>query len=269
MARSEYRRCPPRPAAPVGRPGSDRVRGQPHRHIAAANEGLIVGRPVRNAVLRLIPGMNLRLHPCSVAPAETRRAGQTAPPAEGLSCNNDPPADRVVVIRGLAAPPSLSGLRARSDRSGPLVGGAVRTQQPDRPRKGGPLLQPSPRGQAHLRKAREPARAVRRWSTYFTPLSTLPHRPEPDRAWRGARREASSTCSRDDPRSADAQSTEARRSPQLMIVHADCPYRQLSGTPPKCRTRPLVEIADPEQGVSQPLVAVGIGHGPARRRSRV
>ena len=32
--------------------------------------------------------MNLRLHPCSVAPAETRRAGQTAPPAEGLSCNN-------------------------------------------------------------------------------------------------------------------------------------------------------------------------------------
>ena len=32
--------------------------------------------------------MNLRLHPCSVTPAETRRAGQTAPPAEGLSCNN-------------------------------------------------------------------------------------------------------------------------------------------------------------------------------------
>ena len=35
------------------RPGSDRFRGQPHRHIAASNEGLIVGRPVRNAVLRL------------------------------------------------------------------------------------------------------------------------------------------------------------------------------------------------------------------------
>ena len=32
--------------------------------------------------------MNLRLHPCSVAPAEARRAGQTAPRAEGLSCNN-------------------------------------------------------------------------------------------------------------------------------------------------------------------------------------
>ena len=32
--------------------------------------------------------MNLRLHPCSVAPAETKRASQTTPPAEGLSCNN-------------------------------------------------------------------------------------------------------------------------------------------------------------------------------------
>ena len=73
---------PTPPAAPAGRPGSDRVRGQPHRHIAAANEGLIVGRPIRNAILRLVRGMDLRLHPCSVAPAETRRAGQTAPPAD-------------------------------------------------------------------------------------------------------------------------------------------------------------------------------------------
>ena len=84
-------RVPPLPtplAAPAGRPGSDRFRGHPHRHIAAVNEGPIAGRPVRNAVLRLIRGMNLRLHPCSVAPAETRRAGQTALPAEGLSCNN-------------------------------------------------------------------------------------------------------------------------------------------------------------------------------------
>ena len=79
---------PTPPAAPAGRPGSDRFRGQPHRHIAAPNEGPIVGRPIRHAVLRLIRGMNLRLHPCSVAPAETRRAGQTAPPAEGLLCNN-------------------------------------------------------------------------------------------------------------------------------------------------------------------------------------
>ena len=55
---------PTPPAAPAGRPGNDRFRGQPHRHIAASNEGPVVGRLVRNAVLRLIPGMNLRLHPC-------------------------------------------------------------------------------------------------------------------------------------------------------------------------------------------------------------
>ena len=78
----------PPPMMDLYRPGSDRLRGQPHRHIAATNEGPVVGRPIRNAVLRLIRGMNLRLHPCSVAPAETRRAGQTAPPAEDLSCNN-------------------------------------------------------------------------------------------------------------------------------------------------------------------------------------
>ena len=42
---------PAPPAAPAGRPGSDRLRGQPQRHIAASNEGLIVGWPVRNAVL--------------------------------------------------------------------------------------------------------------------------------------------------------------------------------------------------------------------------
>ena len=39
MARSEYRRCPPPPAAPAGRPGSDRFRGQPQCHIATSNEG--------------------------------------------------------------------------------------------------------------------------------------------------------------------------------------------------------------------------------------
>ena len=61
---------PTPPAAPAGRPGSDRLRCQPQRHIAASNESLIVGRPVRNAVLRLIRGMDLRLHPCSVTPAE-------------------------------------------------------------------------------------------------------------------------------------------------------------------------------------------------------
>ena len=54
-------------------------------HIAASNEGLIVGRPVRNAVLHLVRGMDLRLHPCSVAPAEGHE--KSAPPA-GSSCNN-------------------------------------------------------------------------------------------------------------------------------------------------------------------------------------
>ena len=39
---------PAPPAAPAGCPGSDRFRGHPHRHIAAANEGPIVGRPIRN-----------------------------------------------------------------------------------------------------------------------------------------------------------------------------------------------------------------------------
>ena len=32
--------------------------------------GPVVGRPVRHAIFRLVRGMDLRLHPCSVAPAE-------------------------------------------------------------------------------------------------------------------------------------------------------------------------------------------------------
>ena len=77
------------PAAPAGCPGSDRLRGQPHRHIAASNKGLIVGRPVRNAVLRLRRGMDLRLHPCSVAPAEGHeKCGPNRPTPTGYSCNN-------------------------------------------------------------------------------------------------------------------------------------------------------------------------------------
>ena len=85
-------RVPPLPAPPAalaGRPGSDRFRRHPHRHIAAANEGLIVGRPIRNAILRLIRGMNLRLHPCSVAPAEgPKKCGPRRPTRSGYSCNN-------------------------------------------------------------------------------------------------------------------------------------------------------------------------------------
>ena len=75
--------------ATAGRPGSDRFRGHPHRHIAASNEGLIVGRPVRHPILRLIPGMNLRLHPRSVAPAEgPEKCGPRRPTRSGYSCNN-------------------------------------------------------------------------------------------------------------------------------------------------------------------------------------
>ena len=91
MARSEYRRCPPRLPLRRGVQAAIAIRGQPHRHIAAANEGLIVGRPVRNAVLRLIRGMDLRLHPCSVDPAEDHeKCGPNRPTAES-SCNNAGP----------------------------------------------------------------------------------------------------------------------------------------------------------------------------------
>ena len=82
---------PAPPATPAGRPGSDRFRGHPHRHIAASNEGLIVGRPVRHPILRLIPGMNLRLHPRSVAPAEgPEKCGPRRPTRSRYSCNNAP-----------------------------------------------------------------------------------------------------------------------------------------------------------------------------------
>ena len=69
-------------------------------HIAAANEGLVVGRPVRHAIFRLVRGMDLRLHPCSVAPAEGHEKGRpNRPIPAGSSCNNadtrprDPPGD--------------------------------------------------------------------------------------------------------------------------------------------------------------------------------
>ena len=85
-------RLPPLPAplaTPAGCPGGDRLRGHPHRHIAASNEGLIVGWPVRNVVLRLVPGMDLRLHPCSVAPAEgPEKCEPRRPTPTGYSCNN-------------------------------------------------------------------------------------------------------------------------------------------------------------------------------------
>ena len=80
---------PTPPAAPAGRPGSDRFRGQPHRHIATSNEGPVVGRPVRHAIFRLVCGMDLRLHPCSVAPAAGHeKCGPNRPTPAGSSCNN-------------------------------------------------------------------------------------------------------------------------------------------------------------------------------------
>ena len=63
-------------------------------HHTASNEGLIVGRPVRNAVLRLVPGMDLRLHPCGVDPAEGHeKCGPRRPTRAGPSCNNAVPRD--------------------------------------------------------------------------------------------------------------------------------------------------------------------------------
>ena len=84
------------PTAP--RTHATSVRGPP-----AANEGLVIGRPVRNAVLRLIRGMDLRLHPGSVAPAEGHeKCGPRRPTHSGSSCNNAPPRRRVCHDHGPA-----------------------------------------------------------------------------------------------------------------------------------------------------------------------
>ena len=55
-------------------------RGHPHRHIAASNEDLVVGRPVRHAVLRLLRGMNLRLHPTQCGSCRGSREMRAKPP---------------------------------------------------------------------------------------------------------------------------------------------------------------------------------------------
>ena len=76
---------PTSPAASAGRPGSDRFRGQPHRHIAAANEGPVVGRPVRHAIFRLYVGWTFDFIPVVwLLRRVMRSAGQTAPPPQGL-----------------------------------------------------------------------------------------------------------------------------------------------------------------------------------------
>ena len=88
----------------------------PTPHIAAANEGPIVGRPIRNAVLRLVRGMNLRLHLCSVAPAEDHeKCEPSRPTRRGSSCNN-----ARLDSRAWSAPPvrpsSINGKRGNARR---------------------------------------------------------------------------------------------------------------------------------------------------------
>ena len=58
----------------------------------ASNQGPVIGRPVHNAVLRLVSGIDLRLHPCSVTPAEgPEKCGPRRPTRNGYSCNNAVP----------------------------------------------------------------------------------------------------------------------------------------------------------------------------------
>ena len=66
----------------------------------AANEGPVVGRPVRHAIFRLVRGMDLRLHPCSVAPAEGHeKCRPNRPTPAGSSCNN--------ALNGRLGPPDV------------------------------------------------------------------------------------------------------------------------------------------------------------------
>ena len=83
-----------------------------YRWRPASNEGLIVGRPVRNAVLRLIRGMDLRLHSCSVAPAESHeKCGPNRPTRAGSSCNNAGRRRQGTIVR--------AGWRTRSSATSP------------------------------------------------------------------------------------------------------------------------------------------------------
>ena len=91
-------RLHPRSVAPAEGPEKGGPRRPTRRRSScnnASNKGLIVGRPVRNAVLRLIRGMDLRLHPCSVAPAETRRAGKPPHPQKVFHATTPRTADTI------------------------------------------------------------------------------------------------------------------------------------------------------------------------------
>ena len=74
MARSEYRRC----------------RGQPYRHIAAANEGPVVGWPVRHAVLRLNTGDEPSTASLQCDSCGDEKGGPNCPTRRWSSCNNAP-----------------------------------------------------------------------------------------------------------------------------------------------------------------------------------
>ncbi len=53
-------------------PGGDGRWGQPDRNVASTDQGAIIGGPVLDVVLRLVRGMDSRLHPSSlVCPLET------------------------------------------------------------------------------------------------------------------------------------------------------------------------------------------------------
>jgi hypothetical protein len=83
----------PTPQATLARfPGGDGLRRQPQSHLAAPNKCAIIGRPIRDAVLRLVCGMDLRLHPYSVVPLPllSRRLSESGlwAPAALDSCTN-------------------------------------------------------------------------------------------------------------------------------------------------------------------------------------
>ena len=102
MARSEYPRCPPRLPLRPGVQAAIASEDNPSVTSAAANEGPIVRRPARNAVLRPIRGMNLRLHACSVAPAERPQKRGPSRPTGRSSCNNAPFRQPIVAVTALA-----------------------------------------------------------------------------------------------------------------------------------------------------------------------
>ena len=83
---------PTPPAAPAGRPGSDRFRGHPHRHIAASNEGLIVGRPSSpRGYFVLYVGWTFDCIPVVwILRRITRSNGPRRPTRSGYSCDNAP-----------------------------------------------------------------------------------------------------------------------------------------------------------------------------------